>query len=121
MLFFKNYKGFSEELKIANMLIACNKRIKEFSKVCKNKSLEMDLIMIVLEIPFSLSTKSFSTCFTKFNYQVYLLIKKAVTLLKTKLHEDYRIQYAPKLNEYLSILHKSSAHLGFIKTLPESV
>jgi len=68
-LYQKKYKGASEELQLANMLAACNKRIVEFSKSCKNKSLEMDLIMEVLKVPFSLSPGYYGTCFTKFNYQ----------------------------------------------------
>lgn len=121
ILYRKSYKGFSEELQLANMLSACNKRISEFGKVCKDKSLEMDLIMDVLEIPFSPSAHCLGTCFTKYDYQVYLLVKKAITILKTKLHEDYRIQYAPKLNEYLTILHRTSSHLDYIYGMPESV
>lgn len=37
VLFYKGYKGFSEELRLANMLAACIKRINEFTKVSKNK------------------------------------------------------------------------------------
>lgn len=117
----KSYRGFSDELRMANMLDACNKRITEFAKVCKDKSLEMELILYALEIPFSMSTNYFTTCFTKYNYQVYLLVKKAITLLKTKLHEDYGIQYKPKLNEYLAILHRTSKHLDYIYAMPESI
>jgi len=117
----KSYKGISAELKLANMFAACNKRITEFGKVCKDKSLELDLIMFVLQIPFSTSTASFGTCFTRYNQQVYLLIKKATTLLTTKLHPDYNIQYAPILNEYLNTLHKTSGHLDYIDKLPISV
>ncbi len=121
LLFRKTYKGFSDELKLANMLAACNKRINEFSKVCKDKSLEMELIMYVLEVPFSLTTNYFTTCFTNYNRQVYLLVKKSITILKSKLHEDYHIQYAPKLNEYLVILHRTSKHLDYIHNLPKSI
>ncbi len=120
-LYHKNYKGYSDELRLGNMLAACNKRIVAFSKVCKNKALEMDLIMEVLKVPFSLSPAYYGTCFTKFNYQVYLLVKKAVTLLKTKLHEDYRIQYAPELNRYLAFLHAHSAHLDYVYDMPKAV
>ncbi len=119
-LYRKNYKGFSDELRWANMLAACNKRINEFSKVVKDKSLEMDLIMMVLEEPFSLPASSFTTCFTRFNYQVYLLLKKAMTLSK-KLHEDYHIQYLPKINEYLNYMHKYSNHLDYIYVLPTEI
>ena len=121
MLYRKSYKGYSKELQLANMFAACNKRINEFGKVCRNKALEMELILDVLEIPFSNSSNSFTTCFTKYNYQVYLLLKKAITILKTKLHEDYHIQYAPRLNEYLTVLHRTSSHLDYIYLLPKSI
>lgn len=121
ILFRKPYKGFSEELVLANMLAACGKRINEFSRFCKDKSLEMDLIMITLEIPFSISTNHFATCFTRYNYQVYVLVKKAMGLLRTRLHEDYYIQYAAKLNNYLEILHRSSSHLDYVYGMPKSV
>jgi len=120
-LFSKSYKGYSRELVMANMLAACNKRISEFAKVCKNKSMEVELILYVLEIPFSVSTKHFGTCFTKYDYQVYLLVKKAITLVKTKLHGDYHIEFAPKLNEYLTILHKHSNHLDYVYNMPKTV
>ncbi len=121
ILFSKNYKGFSEELQLANMLATCNKKINEFAKVCKDKLLEMELIMLVLEIPFSMSTNHFTTCFTRYNQQVYLFIKKAITIFKNKLHEDFYIQFAPKLNEYLNVLHRTSNHLDYIHSLPISI
>ena len=96
----KNYKGFSDELRLANMLAACNKRIEQFSKINKNKSLELELIMKVLELPFSLSSNMFTTCFTNYNYKVYLLLKKAINVLETKMHPDFVVQYAPILNKY---------------------
>ena len=108
ILFSKNYKGFSEELQLANMLANCNKKINEFAKVCKDK---------LLEIPFSMSTNHFTTCFTRYNQQVYLFIKKAITIFKNKLHEDFYIQFAPKLN----VLHRTSNHLDYIHSLPISI
>jgi hypothetical protein len=117
----KGCKGYSEELRLANILAACNKRISEFSKVCKDKSLEMDLILHVLKIPFTNYPNSFQTCFTRFNQQVYLLVKKAITLLNTKIHEDYRPEYTPVLNQYLHFLHTHSNHLDYIYNLPQEV
>lgn len=117
----KPYRGFSDELRLANMLAACNKRINEFSKVCKDKLLEMELILYVLRIPFSLSANHFTTCFTRYNQQVYFLVKKAITNLKFKLHEDFGIQYKPTLNNYLAILHRTSNHLDYIYALPQSI
>jgi hypothetical protein len=120
-LTYKSYKGFSEELRMANMLAACNKRIDEFAKVCKDKSLVLDLIMIVLKEPFSLSTNMFMTCFTNYNYRVYLLLKKAITIVENKLHEDFKIQYAPILNEYLQIFHRTSSHLDYVYGMQKEI
>lgn len=110
----KGYKGYSEELQLANMLAACNKRIDEFGKVCKNKSLVIDLIIKVLEVPFSLSSNMFTTCFTNYNYRVFILLKKAISILENKLHEDYQIQYEHTLNTYLEIFHRTSSHLDYV-------
>jgi hypothetical protein len=120
-LFRKSYKGFSQELQLANMLGACLKRINEFSKTCKNKHLEADLILHVLSIPFSLSSNSFTTCFTAYNYKVVLLLKRLISIVKLKLHEDYKIQYAPTINEYLAILHRTSSHLDYVYALTTSI
>src|SRR6266487_3682232 len=53
MLFSKNYKGYSEELKLAAMIEACVKRINQFQVICKNKNLEADLILMVLDEVFT--------------------------------------------------------------------
>ena len=121
LLFLNNYKSYSYELRLANMLAACNKRILEFSKICKNKAFEMALIMAVLKVPFSLPAENFKTCFTKFNYQVSLLLRKAITLLKAKLHEDYYIQYAPEINSHLAFMHQHSSHLDYVYNMPATV
>ena len=121
LLFRKSYKGFSEKLQLANMISACVKRINEFSKICKNKHLEADLLMYVLEIPFSLSTNMFGTCFTAYDYKVGLMVKRVITIVQTKLHPDYKIEYAEKINDYLTILHRTSNHIDFIYGLPKSI
>lgn len=120
-LFVKRYKGYAEEQKTANMLAACGKRITEFSKVCKNKNLEADLILYVLEIPFSMGEKSFGTCFTAFNHKTVLLVKRLMTLVESKMHEDFKIQYQSKINDYLNFLHSYSRHLDYVWVLPKSI
>lgn len=79
LLMHKKYKGFSNELQLANMLTACNKRIVEFSRVCKDKKAEVDLLMLVLEIPFNFAPKSsLGTCFTAYDYKVAIVLKKVI-------------------------------------------
>jgi len=120
-LFRKGYKGFSEQLRLANMLSACIKRINEFAKVCKNKNLEADLIVYVLDVPFSYSTNMFGTCFTAYDYKVGLLLKRLITLVTKRLHKDYLVDYKVTINDYLTILHRTSGHIDFIYALPKMI
>ncbi|MEO7533930.1 MAG: hypothetical protein ABIU30_08795 [Ferruginibacter sp.] len=121
LLFKKYYKGFAQEQKLANMLMACSKRIAAFAKVCRQKNLEADLVMYVLEIPFTLPLNLFGTCFTSYDYRVGLLVKKMIGLLNNKLHEDFELEYKTKINSYLKILHRVSGHVGTIYVLPKEI
>jgi len=118
-LAYKRYKGYAPELKFANYLQACNKRITEFSKVCKNKTLELELIMKLLHAAFHEADCSFGTCFTKFNHQVTLLLKKAINLVDKKIHEDLRMEYVPTINGYLDKLHNTCDYLDYVSDLPD--
>lgn len=117
----KSYRGRSDELRLSAMLGACSKRINEFSKVCKNRSLEADLIVYVLEVPFSNSPVVFKTCFTAFNYKVVSLLKKLMTIVQTKLHEDHKIDYVPLINSWLNFLRQHSSHLDYVYDLPSEI
>jgi hypothetical protein len=121
LLFIKKYKGFSEELQLAAMIEACVKRINEFQKICKNKNLEPDLILMILDEVFTHSANSLGTCFTKFDYRVGLLLKRLITLVTNKLHPDFMLEYRKKINDYLQVLHKTSTHLDFIYAMPKSI
>jgi hypothetical protein len=117
----KRYKGYAAEQQLANMLAACSKRISEFSKTCKNKNLEADLILFVLEIPFSADTKIFRTCFTALNYKVVVLLKRLIVIVQTKLHLDFKVEYLSLINEYLGILHSSCGYLDYVNVLPKRI
>jgi hypothetical protein len=119
-LFTKCYKGFSKNLQMANMLSACIKRINEFSKVCKNKNLEADLIIYALEIPFSYKG-NFGTCFTALDHKVGLMVNRLFNLVTKKMHEDYLAEYKDNINYYLKILHSCSNHVSVIYKLPDEI
>ena len=121
IIFGKRHKGFSEELQIANMLGACIKRINEFTKISKNKVLEAELLLYVLQVPFSLTTKMFGTCFTQYDTKVAMFVKRLITIVTKKLHEDYKIEYEDKINEYLQILHRTSNHIDMVYNLPKAI
>ena len=121
VLFTKKYRGFSEQLQLASMIEACVKRINEFQKICKSKNLEADLILMVLNKVFSDSPTEFGTCFTRYDYKTGLLLKRLITLVTSKLHPDFKIEYRNNINQYLNILHKTSNHVDTVYALPKEI
>lgn len=121
IIFRKSYKGYSEQLYIENMLSACIKRINEFTKISKNKVLEAELLMYILEIPFSLSKEMFGTCYVQYDKKVAMIVKRLITIVTKKLHEDYKIEYEDKINEYLQILHEKSDHIDTVYDMPKAI
>jgi|WetSurMetagenome_2_1015567.scaffolds.fasta_scaffold155722_2 hypothetical protein len=119
-LFAKRYKGFSEQLRLANMLAACIKRINEFTKISKNKLLEADLLMFILEEAFGYPLNYFGTCFTAYDSKVGIIVQRLINVLK-KVHPDYLIEYQEKVNRYLGVLHRNSDYNDTIYKLPKAI
>jgi len=121
IIFRKRYKGFSEQLQIANMLGACIKRINEFTKISKNRTFEADLLLYILDIPFSNPDNMFGTCFTQYDSKVAIIVKRLINVVTKKLHEDYRIEYEETINGYLQTLHRTSRHIETVYNMPETI
>ena len=117
----KAYKGRAEELRLAAMFAACNKRLALFSKACKNKVFTLDLILYLLGYAFSLHPRQFQTVFTQLNYQVFTLVKKAVTIYNTKLSAKEQQVYQPKITPFLRALHMHSSHLDYVFDFPKTL
>ncbi len=83
--------------------------------------MEADLLMYVLNEPFSLPDGSFGTCFTQFDAKVAQIVKRLITLVTKKLHEDYKIEYDAKINSYLKILHNRSGHINLVYNMPRGI
>ncbi len=83
--------------------------------------MEADLLVYLLEVPFSHTPDLFGTCFTRFDTKVAQILKRLITLVTKKLHADYRIEYEDKINNYLKALHGTSNHLDMIYDMPQSI
>ncbi|MDA3930132.1 MAG: hypothetical protein PF541_14370 [Prolixibacteraceae bacterium] len=116
-LYTKRHKGFSDELRMANMLAACIKRINEFTKISKNKLLEAELLLYILEETFTYPINYFGTCFTAYDSKVGIIGQRLINVLK-KVHPNYLIEYQEKINRYLGVLHRNSNHIDTIYKLP---
>lgn len=121
LLWNKEYRGSTIQKQHVNKLNACVKRINEFTVETKNKKLEADLILYVLELQFSNKTKVFGARISGYDYKVGLLVKKLITIVTKKLHPDYFIDYQDKINNYLIRIHKTSNRINTIKQLPEMI
>jgi len=95
-------------IKFINSLV---QRIDEFTKVCKNKKLEADLINYALNIAFD---TSFLNSFNKdYVYKFTSLFNRFVKLLNEKLHDDYLIEYKADIEKFYNKLKATPVFLGF--------
>ncbi len=117
----KKYKGKSTQHRLSKMLVDCGKVITRFSTNCKTKTLEVDLILYVLEKPYNENTKYLGSFHTTFDSKMALLTKKLIGVIEKKLHEDYKMEYEDRVNAYLKILHQKSNHLNSVFNLPDKI
>lgn len=117
----KEFKGRTIQHQKVKRLNACTKRITEFTVETKNKKLEADLILYVLEKQFENPAKVFGARFSGYDYKVGLLLKRLINILTKRLHPDYLIDYQDKVNEFLTKLHHTSNRINTIKELPQLI
>ena len=113
--------GKIPELLQAEFLKAAGKRVTLFSKVSKNKVFEANLLIYILETQFSEQEILLGSIFRTYDYKVALLVKRLITIVTTKIHEDYKIDYEEKINRYLKLLHKKSIHTNLVMKLPKQI
>ncbi len=117
----KEYKGRTIQHQLVKRLKACTKKMTEFTSSVKNKKLEADLMVYLLDVQFTQSSTVFGARFSGYDYKVGLLLKKLISHVSHKMHPDYLIDYQVKINDFLAKIHRSSNHIQTIKDLPESI
>jgi hypothetical protein len=119
-LMYKGYRGASEELRAANMLAACRKKVDDFSKICRAKDRAVELGLWVAEHPETNYEVLSGTCFTKYDHEYYMLFKKIRSLYLT-LHPDIQHEYTERLQNMLTLLKRHSRHLDYVYHLPDQL
>lgn len=121
-LFYKAYKGRSEQIRFTKTMAAGIKKINEFTKISKNKYLEAQLLIFLLEsVPFSMPSNMFGTCFTSYDTKTAIILKRLINLVSKKLHHDYFIEFEEKINSFLKSLHETSNHIDTVYKLPQKI
>ena len=111
MIFSKHYIEYTAQARLIKMLPVAINRVTEYTKVSKNKLLEVVLILYVLAVSFSADKYIFESIFNAFDKKVVLIVKRLITLVTTKLHPDYLANYQDTINVYLNTLHQRSVFL----------
>jgi hypothetical protein len=117
----KEFKGRTVQHQTVKRLNACVKRINEFTVEAKSKKLEADLVLYVLEMQFDQPVEVFGARMSGYDYKVGLLLKRLITLVYSKLHPDYIVDYQDKINTFLTRIHQTSNRIQTIKNLPEKI
>ena len=121
LCFAKKYKAYAPEQKATKMLSASIKELNDFIKSSKNKNMEAELLIVILEEAFLHPEASLGTCFTGFDNKIAQILKRLITLVTKKMHEDYLIEYQDKINKYLKIIHKQSGFNDYVYELPDEI
>ena len=121
LCFTKKYKASAPEQKVTKMLSASIKELNIFIKSSKNKNMEAELLIIILEEAFLHPEARLGTCFTSFDNKIAQILKRLITLVTKKMHEDYLIEYQDKINKYLKIIHKQSDFNDYVYKLPDKI
>jgi hypothetical protein len=115
------YRAPCDELIMAKAISNAKKIIVQFAKLDKRPEKEAELLMDILKVVFDENPAQLGTCWTKYDHSVGQTIKKLITLIKSKLHEDYLIEYKEPLESYISRLKRTSSFNDSIYLLPDTI
>ena len=90
------------------------RQLNEFCKHCKNKNMEADLLMLILDHIFENYKTQLGTIYVKFDNKTAITLQRAINLVSNKLHPDYQNEYIDKLNSMVNILKISSTSLNSV-------
>lgn len=116
-LFEKPFKGKSEAMRRTRSVTACLKYIADFTKIVKQPHLEAELIMQVIDYQFSLPSK-LGSYYQTYDNRMARTVKKLIELVRNKVHEDYHLEYADKIDSYISLLRQKIPFNMVVNTLP---
>lgn len=117
------YRAKSDELALAKAIGEAKKVINRFTKVDKRPEKEVALLMIILKAVFEDvdNPARLGTCWRRYDLSVAQTLKRVITLIGNKLHEDYQLDYKGKIDRYLLRIKSASGFNDFVYDLPQEL
>lgn len=116
-IFEKPYRGKTETIRRIRCITASLKYVAEFAKIVKQPELEVELLLQVVEYQLSLPSK-LGTHYQSYDNKVTRLIKKIIDLLDKKVHPDYHLEFAPRVNQALTYVRERVPYNTVLQKLP---
>ena len=120
---FRSFSARVNELAVAKAIGNAKKVINQFTKVDKRPEKEAALLMIILDAIFinTGNPARFGTCWTKYDLVVTQTLKRLITILRNKLHEDFLLDFKPQVDKYLVRMKSASSFNDFVYELPDEL
>jgi len=87
------------------------KELNKFTKLCKNKKMEADLLALIMEYVFENYSDEFGTYYTQFDNKVAITFQRWYNVVTKKLHPDYHVEYFEDMEKYYNILKRKCDHI----------
>ncbi len=117
-----SYRAKSDELAVAKGIGEAKKVINRFTKVDKRPEKEAKLLMLILDAVFKPGNPArLGTCWTKYDLTVAQTLKRLITIIKNKLHEDYLMNFKPEVDKYLIRIKSASSFNDIVYDLPSDL
>ncbi len=120
---FVPYRAKSDELAVAKAIGAAKKVINDFTKVDKRPEKEVGLLTVILDAVFedNGNPARLGTCWRKYDLTVAQTLKRLISILRNKLHEDYLLDFKPTVDKYLIRIKSASGSNDFVYDLPNEL
>ncbi len=117
----KSFPGRRESMRLNRLLKASNTLIRQFHQIVKKPSLEVELYLHALDIHFEMSPSCLGGNYQVYDNNIARTLKKAIVLIREKLHDDYLLEYSGRINGYLLTLHRLAPFNPVVRELPRSI
>ena len=116
-----SYRAHSQELANAKAINEAKRVIDHFTKIDKDPIKEAEMLLMILNVVLNQSDANLGTCWTKYDLTVTQTIRRLITVICNKIHEDHLLDFKPKVDKYLKLLKSHSNFNDFVWDLPDEL